>query len=388
MPVRTRLPLPGLMPADRQSVTPAQRPIRHVDASAIVEVLGAGVLTIDSEGLVTSSNPQAAKILRRSRHEIDGKPIVELIASMDELVEAFRSARRERGARARDQERGEVTTRLPDGSTIALGFSLSVLNDASAGTHHVVLFQEITPLLELRKERDRLLQMAAIGEIMPTLLHEIRNPLAAVTAMLEVLVEDADARMQGDLHAILCEVRRMALGLQGIGGLVRTLDSSSYSALDLAVREACRLLDETARRRGVTLHAIGPDLPLLALDRGAVCGVVFNLVKNAIDACGEGGEVTVDARIENGGADFVLAVADNGVGMSPEVAARCRELFFTTKDSGSGVGLALCNEVIGASNGTLTIDSTPGRGTTVTVRVPIPTEPHHTAPDSRRARRI
>lgn len=89
--------------------------------------------------------------------------------------------------------RHQVSVTLPDGATRALGFSTSQFVDPDSGTvHHVVLFQEITALLELRRDRDRLLQFAALGDAMPSILHEIRNPLAAVTSLLEVLVEEQE----------------------------------------------------------------------------------------------------------------------------------------------------------------------------------------------------
>lgn len=333
-----------------------------LDPNAVLDVLGAGVVVVDADdGIISKANPQAARILRRAVNEIEGSPIAHVIAPMTQLLEG-----------RREDSRGEVFI-LVDRAKVALGYSINTATDPRSGaSQHVLLFQEITSIHELRKQRDRLLQIAVIGEVMPTLLHEIRNPLAAVTAMLEVLLEDAPIELRGDLHAILCEVRRMALGLQGIGGLVRTMHSSTHCAVDLAIRETCRLLEHSAVRRNVELQAIGPDLPLLPIDRGAVCGVVFNLVKNAIDACPNGGHVWVNAYVEQRGGteQLVVVVTDDGVGMGADVIAHCRELFFTTKDTGSGVGLALCSQVAEASGGGLSIESHVGVGTRVTLRVP------------------
>jgi len=326
-------------------------------AASILEALGAGVIAIREDRTIASANPHAARILRRPLNEIEEHPIGQVVAPLEVL------------AAAGERNRGELSVELPDGSRVALGFSLSELHPFPGGPHYVLLFQDISPVLELRKQRDRLLQMAVIGDVMPTLLHELRNPLAAVTAMLEVLIEEAEPEMAGDLHTILSEVRRMTLGLQGLGGLVRTVHSPSHCAVDLAVREACRLLEPFAERRGVTLVATGPDMPLLPLDRGVLCGLVFNLVKNAVDACSSGGRVEVDARTV--GSSLALRVRDDGSGMTPEVLARCRELFFTTKDSGSGIGLALCAQVAESSGGVLTIETGVGRGTEVLVRVPV-----------------
>ncbi len=211
--------------------------------------------------------------------------------------------------------------------------------------------------------------MAALGDALPSVLHELRNPLAAVTAMLEVMIEEHEGGIQRDLHAILHEVRRMTLGLDGIGGFVRSTRARRYAAVDHAVREACRILEPTAARKGVRLEAVGPDLPLLPIDAGVISGVVFNLVKNAIDACTEGQRIEVDARVVD--EELRLVVRDTGHGMSKEVLERCQDLFFTNKDKGSGIGLALCRQVAEGSGGRLEIESEPGRGTIVTMGVPL-----------------
>jgi nitrogen fixation/metabolism regulation signal transduction histidine kinase len=186
----------------------------HVDADAVLDVLGAGVITVRAGGRVSSANPQAARILRRSVAELEGRLLQDFVAPVDELL-ASAGAQANAG---REGSRGELTIRVADGELVALGFSLSTLHDMLGREHHVLLFQDISSVLELRKARDRLLQMAVLGDVMPTLLHEMRNPLAAATAMLEVLIEDAEPELKADLHTILCEVRRMALGLQELGG--------------------------------------------------------------------------------------------------------------------------------------------------------------------------
>lgn len=349
--------------ATRAPLQASPRISRRVDERAILDVLEAGVIAIRADGIVSTVNPHAARILGLPERDIEGAPIEAVLAPLSSLLTAT----------AHPSGRGELVTQRRDGASVAVGFTLSGPRPMPSGEHYVLLFQDITAVLALREERDRLLQMAVLGEVVPSLLHELRNPLAAVTAMLEILVEDASPGDEVDLRTILGELRRMALGLQGLGGGVSTLRSTTHHAVDLAVREACRLLEPTAARRGVTLLATGPDLPLLAIDRGTICGVVFNLAKNAIEACEEGGTVRVDAALDDDA--LLLCVHDDGAGMGPDVAARCREPFFTTKEMGSGVGLALAAAVAEASGGVLTIASTAGLGTVVTVRVPLAAKP-------------
>lgn len=319
-----------------------------------LEVLSAGVLTVDVSGTITFCNPHGADLLKRTVDEVVGHTIGDLLVPISEL----------RG-RTGAGNRGEIAFGEGERSSV-LGFTLSDLPDG--GT--VLLFQEISSLLTLRRERDRLLQLAAVGEVLPSVLHELRNPLAAITNMLEVLVEEApEGQLQRDLHGVLAEVRRISLGLQGIGGLGRSVRGQANEAIDEAISEAVRVLQPTAARKGVELVDDVSAMPLLALDRPVIKGIVFNLVRNAIDACGPGDRIRAEAELVDRA--FELRVVDTGKGMSREVVERCSEIFFTTKESGSGIGLAICRQAAERAGGTLHIESELGRGTTVTVRVPL-----------------
>lgn len=338
-------------------------PVRPAcDEIAVLDALGSGVLALRDDGAILRANRGAQRILRRPLADLVSARIDDVLAPLAQLVAAGTEP---------VTGRHELAIDLGDGTRGAIGFGLSSFEAADGRLRWVVQFQDILPLLELRRQRDKLLAMAALGDALPSVLHELRNPLAAVTARLELLVEETEGSLQIDLHAVLSEVRRMSLGLDGVGGLVRSARASSNTAIDLAVREACRVLEPVAERVGVHLEARGPTLPLLPIDRGVMSGVVFNLVKNSIDASSAGGSVIVTAELDEAGSTFVLRVEDDGCGMPPEVLERCTDLFFTRKDKGSGIGLALCKRVAESSGGRLAVDSRVGRGTTVTVWVPL-----------------
>lgn len=327
-------------------------------AEESLDLLTAGVLVIDRAGVVARANRSSERILRRPRDGIVGRAVDEVLAPPSQL---------DASATHDPTERPEATLILPDGTTTTIGFSAGTPNERG---DRAVLFKELEGVHELRRERDRLLQLAALGDALPSILHELRNPLAAITSMLELLVEDGDERHQRDIHAVLWEVRRIGLVLQGLGGVVSAAQGEGYAAVDTALHEACRILEPTARRKAIALVDAVPTLPLLPIDRGVVSGVVFNLVKNALDACTEGDTVRVSARLSRD-ETFSLEVADDGPGMSADVLARCRELFFTTKEHGSGVGLALCSQIAASSGGSLEVTTAPGEGTTVTLSFPI-----------------
>lgn len=246
------------------------------------------------------------------------------------------------------------------------GFQTVALGDGS----RVVAFQDITRIEEMRRERDRLLQLASLSDVMPAVLHELKNPLAGISAALELLIED-DPTHQERLHAILVEVRRLALTIDGLGRFRHEVRSERHIAIDLAIREAFQLLEPQARSRGIDAVVQVQDMPLLPIEAAAIRAVVFNLVTNSIHACRPGQHIELRARFDREDGMLHLEVADTGAGMSSEVLMRCTELFFTTKPRGSGIGLALCKGVAEAVGGSLVVTSTPGSGTTVAMTLPI-----------------
>ena len=329
-------------------------------ASALVDALAAGVLATTADGVVTLINPCAARILKLPPEEVLGRNVGEVLAPIALLSTA---------SDASSGDGNELRITAADGATTTIGFSVSVFSDAES-PRYVILFRDISPILQLRKQRAELMQMAALGNILPAILHELRNPLAAVTAMLEVMIEENDGPIQTDLHALLWELRRMHLNLQGVGGFSRSIFTTGHMAVDSAITEACRILSATAERKGVAVECDVADMPLLPLDRSVLNGVVFNLVTNAIDASARGSSVVVRAKLADRDS-FLLEVEDSGRGMSRETLDRCCDLFFTSKDGGSGIGLALCQEAATRAAGTLDIKSEPGVGTKVSLTIPL-----------------
>jgi PAS domain S-box-containing protein len=333
----------------------------------IVDALDAGVLVVRGDGRIVRANPCAGRFLGALHVDLVGSNVADVIAPLSTLLTAP-------GEQGGAEHRGEVDIVRADGTKATIGLSVTAFLDDAAGVHHVILFRDISGWLELRRQRDKLLKMAALGDVLPSVLHELRNPVAAVTSMLELMVEETTGDLQNDLHAMLWEVRRMNLNLQGIGGFARPVSAATtHVAVDHAIREACRILDPTAERKAVKIVCHVDDMPLLRLDRSVVSGVVFNLVTNAIDACNTNDVVAVSASLPEKDV-FELVVKDSGAGMTPEVLGRCCELFFTQKDGGSGIGLALCREAATSSGGTLDVESTPGAGTRVTMRIPLGTQ--------------
>jgi signal transduction histidine kinase len=207
-------------------------------------------------------------------------------------------------------------------------------------------------------------------------LGKLRDAREAVRARAEQLAsfgERPDAARKeacDELSARLAEVRHLMLDFEGAGAVGRPLGADEPAAIDEACREVVRALEPRARARELVVRLDVPALPPIALDPGVVRAILCNLFVNAIHSCRAGAAIVVHARVAASGA-FELTVADTGKGMTAEVYQRCTEPFFTTKPSGSGLGLAFARRAAEEAGGSLEIESVVDVGTSVTLRVPL-----------------
>jgi signal transduction histidine kinase/ligand-binding sensor domain-containing protein/ActR/RegA family two-component response regulator len=248
-------------------------------------------------------------------------------------------------------------------------------------------------------ERDRLRaklllsdRMASLGTLAAGIAHEINNPLAYVSANLEVVAEslsaapavpppepDAQRAERDELLAAIGDARE---GAERVRKIVRGLRSFSRSAeekrVPIALPEvlsaAIRLTGNEVKHRAVLVLDLAPTPAVLA-DDGRLTQVFINLLINAAHAIPEGNtdanRITVRTRIAPDGR-AIAEIEDTGAGMPPEVLARAFDPFFTTKEvgEGTGLGLSICHGIISGLGGQITIDSAPGRGCLVRVVLP------------------
>jgi two-component system, NtrC family, sensor kinase len=250
------------------------------------------------------------------------------------------------------------------------------------GTLNAALRENQTQLEERIAERTRELQeaqaqllhqekMAAFGLLAAGIAHEVGNPLASISAIVQVLERrDHDDYTREKLALVADQLRR-------IQGILRELINFSRPASTAREKMALgEVVDEAlgiakfykgVKRRSIAVD-LPADLPPVVGVRGQLVSVFLNLVLNAIDATGKGGRVTLAAAIENGG---VRAwVTDDGPGIAAEHHGRLFQPYFTTKRHGTGLGLFMARKLLAEHGGTIECVSAAGLGTTFTVRLP------------------
>ncbi len=217
----------------------------------------------------------------------------------------------------------------------------------------------------LKRQRQALVQaerLAAIGKMAAQVAHEIRNPLNAIALNVELIEAEGEAGSSAEVAPMLSAVKREVERLTEV-----TDDYLRFARLPSPRRESIDVVmvasdlvgfqAEEARRRGVTVSLEGPESAGASADPDQLRQALLNLLRNAVEAAGEGGHVSVDVSEAEGRAR--LTVSDDGPGVPAEAAERIFEPFYSSKDDGTGLGLAIARRVAEAHGGTLSLEPLP-----------------------------
>ena len=233
---------------------------------------------------------------------------------------------------------------------------------------------------ELRRNQERMVRaerLTAIGEMAARVAHEVRNPLVAIGGFARSLLlrsAEQDPAARESLEIIVNEVRRLESIVKEVLEFSRPVPPKIGSVpLKRLAEEALDLLGWELDNAGVVGRIEeAPETPPAAADSDQIFHAVINLLRNAVHAMPQGGEILVRLRGVPYGVE--MAIVDKGVGMSPEVLAHAQEAFYTTKTNGSGLGLTIASQIARDHSGEVRIESREGEGTTVALRLPAATE--------------
>ena len=267
-------------------------------------------------------------------------------------------------------------------SLAAAGTSATTSEGHDLGALATRLDQILWDLIEGQRKREqniarqmvRAEQLAALGEIAAGLTHEIKNPLAGLTAALELLNSEAEENSPSRevYDQMLRELRRVNSTLESLLRLARPRPPQRLP-IDMAkmAREVESLFSARLRRQGISLRLEIPSpVPILDLDPALMIQLLVNLVTNSMQATDRGGEVNIFLAPFPRADGLVLAVSDTGRGIPAENLDRIFDPFFTTKEEGTGLGLAICRQIVEEHGGTISVESVVNKGTRVVVLLP------------------
>ncbi len=337
--------------------------------------MSSGVLVLGRKGEVLFANRSALCLLCLDESIIG--------QSLKEVLPHCRVFERETVS----SQEAEATVTLQDGTNRLLGFT----RDACGvdGTR-VVVFRDITSLIESKQRRRRAEELAIVGEMITRLNHEIKNPLASIVVGLKTLQRDTPQSTQhGTILKLLSEEVDSLTNI--VNYLLESASPGNPSLRPVSVEpllERCADAQGLAAlRRGVRLDLIRyPASSVIIVDDQAMLRVLGSLIQNAIDACSRGDVIRIGWRELDGpardelvpgfsGGVVEIFVEDTGAGVSDDVSSsetRIFRAFVSTKTSGSGLGLTTARDIVEEHGGLILVDSSSDRGTEVKILLPVP----------------
>lgn len=232
-------------------------------------------------------------------------------------------------------------------------------------------------LAETEAELAHAERLAALGQMAAGIAHEVRNPLGVISAAAYYLRDSVDSRDDEageQVRIIEREVGRMEATVNSLLGFARM--SASYDARAHPLREllsdALGSVRAVGKLEGLTVDLDAPDPgPDVWVDGEQVSRAFVNLLDNAAAAMDGRGTITIAVALDEIDGQAVVRVSDTGCGIPADRLGVVFDLFYSTREGGTGLGLAICKGIIERAGGSITAASTPGRGATFTVRLPL-----------------
>ncbi|MDD2336219.1 MAG: ATP-binding protein [Geobacteraceae bacterium] len=260
--------------------------------------------------------------------------------------------------------------------------TLSVESKDEIGTLSANFNEMVQKLRERELLEKRLYEaehLSKVGQLAAGIAHEIRNPLNYISLAVDHLKGDSnlagpEARAEQNelLDKIKEEVRRanyMVLNFMSYGRPLK-LRSTSVCYDELLERALSLLQARLNEQRIELVINIPPDLPAMEADSELLRTCLVNLITNASHAMPEGGKITLGARYDAGDSAFHLSFADEGIGIRPEDIPKITQPYFTTRETGIGLGLAITERIVKEHGGELSVESTLGKGSVFTISLP------------------
>jgi two-component system sensor histidine kinase PilS (NtrC family) len=349
----------------------AQLDILH---KGIIESVNAGIITINPEGRIKSFNRAAAEITGFVFSEVENRKLQEVFPDLHDFLQ--------RGKKMDGKyallTRFEGVFHTNKGRTLKLGASLSPLRDGHGRViGEIIVFQDIAEIIEMRESLEKSRRLAFTGEVAANLAHEIRNPLATIGGSIQLLKQDipADHVNQKLFDIIMRGKEQLESFLRDFLLLARPAfgmcEEIELNSTIVEVIDSLRLLPDWRESLKLNLN-IPESRVIITANKTEIRQVLWNLILNALQAMPENGVLTVEVSLlgKGDGKSVQITVGDNGCGIDVSEQRRIFEPFYTTRSTGTGLGLAVVNRIIENWQGTIDLKSEPGMGTTFRVTFP------------------
>lgn len=327
--------------------------------NTIISAIGSGIVLINKEGRIEWANQKMKEI---AGMDVTGRFCEEVCG--DCMVVSSYSAQ---------NMQTEVLSNLFDKKDKYFQITTAPIRDESGEVHgYIRLIQDVTEMKKMEEQMMHSEKMASLGRLTAGIAHEIGNPLTSVFSFVQILKEiEQDEFKRESLETIYFHIGRIADILKQLSGFSKTppLEFKSWDINGL-IESALSLIQYDKRAKDIRIvKELSPDMPEVVTDGNQLSQVFINIILNAFDAMPEGGTLTLRSSVRDG--NITIEFEDTGLGIPKENLSRIFDPFYTTKEKGTGLGLAVSYSIIKKLNGSLTVESEVNKGSKFTITLPL-----------------
>ncbi|GAB4421804.1 MAG: sensor histidine kinase [Thermodesulfovibrionales bacterium] len=327
--------------------------------NTIVSAIGGGVVLIDRYGRIQWANETMETIVG---HGVIGMSCEDLCADCSIIFDA----------QVRD-----INTTIMSDLFGQKGKYFQVTNAPVKGANgelhgYIRLIQDVTEMKKMEEQIIHSEKLASIGRLAAGIAHEIGNPLTSIFSFVQILREmEEDSFKKESLETIYFHINRISEILKQLSGFSKMpAGEPKECRINEVIETSINLIQYDKKAKNIDIvKELFPSLPSVICDGNQLSQVFVNLTLNAIDAMPDGGTFTVRSTVKGG--DIVVQFEDTGIGIQREYLTNIFDPFYTTKEKGTGLGLAVSYAIIKKMNGTMTVESEEGRGTIFTITIPV-----------------
>ncbi|PVZ85669.1 sensor protein ZraS [Serratia sp. S1B] len=337
-------------------------------ASEIISNLPIGLITTDEQHQIRVVNPVAERMLGYDAIALVGQKSQQALPiEWNQWVE--------RNAQGQAVIEQEMEYRLPDGQILPLSVSVTnILSQCGDFLGNVFIFRDLREVRQLQEEIRRKEKLAAIGDLAAGVAHEIRNPLSSIKGFASYFAaRSLPGSEEQELAKVMAkEVDRLNRVISELLALVRPSDLClKPTDINAVIEHSLLLIHQDAQQKSISIHyRCNNPLPSIEIDPDHFTQALLNLYLNAIQAMETEGVLEVDVEVV-GDRDLHIIVSDSGRGIPPDELAKIFNPYFTTKATGTGLGLTIVQKVIEEHQGTIMVTSSPQSGTRFEMIIPL-----------------
>jgi len=336
----------------------------------VVERMPVGLVAMDGNGRILSFNQAAEATLRLPSDQVTGRNASEVLPrQVLDMVATLKDSTRTAIAK-------EFDCSFPDGRVVPLDVTLSALKGEDGtvwGT--ILLCRDLTEVQSLKREVETSRRLASLGRLAAGVAHEIRNPLSSIkgfaTYFKERYRDNPDDQKTSEI--MIQEVDRLNRVITQLLEFARPpVVQKKRASLQSLIQHSLKMIERQASAKQIrVLPHLPSEIREVNLDPDGINQVLLNLYLNAVEAMDPGGTLSVSLSVDDGPAWVKIMVSDTGSGIRKDDVEHIFDPYFTTKQTGTGLGLAIVHKIIEAHGGEVRVESEIGRGTTVTVLLPV-----------------